>query len=234
MKNLLFISLSFFALTLSAQQLPTVYSTGAMKDMGNSYHLKMWLDTISNKSHLYGLGPYDKMKGEITIVDGTPYLASAFVDGEYEIKQSWNARSPFFVYSNVSKWEPFAIEASFTTVDEIQNTITTIAKENGYDLSEPFAIKIKGDFDEITAHIVTPRSPEVEGYRPNIKSQKFSFDKSKGEIIGFYSLKHQGIFTHSDSYVHLHFITDDTSFMGHLDAIQTKKRKYTVYLPKRE
>lgn len=219
---------------MSAQKLPEVHHIGAMKDMGDSYNLNMWLDTIISKTHLYGLGPYDKMKGEITVVDGTPYLATAFVDGKYEIKQNWDVRSPFFVYSVVPKWQAFPIEASFTTLEEIQNTITSVAQENGYDLTEPFAVKIEGEFDQITAHIVTPRNPEVEGYRPGVKSQKFPLSQSKGEIIGFYSRNHQGIFTHSNSYVHLHFIKADKSFMGHVDAIQTEKRKYTVYLPRRE
>ncbi|GLU44917.1 acetolactate decarboxylase [Allomuricauda sp. NBRC 101325] len=221
-----------FALQLSAQ-MPKVSAVGAMKDMGNTYDLNMDLDTISNKKHLYGMGPYDKMKGEITVVDGKPYYASAFVDGAYKVDKKWNIKSPFFVYSNVDSWEVYAIEGEFNGVHDVQDKVAAIAKANGYDLNQPFTFKIKGAFDALTAHIVTPRLPEVEGYREGVKSQKFSFEHTKGEMIGFYSEQHQGVFTHMDGFVHVHFLMKDKSFMGHLDEITTRAKTFKLYLPKR-
>ena len=50
------------------------------------------------------------------------------------------------------------------------------------------------------------------------------------EIVGFYSTKHQGIFTHHDSFLHMHLITTDEQKMGHLDAVQLKEMK--LFLPK--
>ncbi|WP_175443764.1 acetolactate decarboxylase [Flagellimonas zhangzhouensis] len=213
--------------------MPKVYAVGAMKDMGSTYDLNMDLDTISTKKHLYGMGPYDKMKGEITVVDGKPYYASAFVDGAYVVDKNWNIKSPFFVYSNVGSWEVYTIEGDFNSVQNIQEAVAKMAKANGYDLEQPFAFKIKGEFDALSAHIVTPRLPEVEGYRDGIKSQKFSFEDTKGEFIGFYSEHHQGVFTHMDGFVHVHFLMKDKSFMGHLDEITTKGKTFKLYLPKK-
>ncbi|RIV74364.1 acetolactate decarboxylase [Flagellimonas aequoris] len=233
-KNLLLtIFISILAFQLNAQ-MPKVHSIGAMKDMGSTYDLHILLDTISPKSHLYGMGPYDRMKGEITVVDGKPYFASAFVDGEYKVGTDWNIRSPFFVYSDVKEWSVFKITSSFNCVEGIQDIVASIAKANGYNLKQPFPFVIKGPFDGLTGHIVTPRNPEVEGYREGIKSQKFSFKDTKGELIGFYSENHQGVFTHADSFVHIHFLKRDKSFMGHLDEITTKPSSYKLYLPKRK
>lgn len=50
------------------------------------------------------------------------------------------------------------------------------------------------------------------------------------EIIGFFSTEHQGIFTHHDSYLHMHLITKDIKKMGHLDEITFGDM--TLYLPK--
>ncbi len=50
------------------------------------------------------------------------------------------------------------------------------------------------------------------------------------EIIGFFSTKHQGIFTHHDSFLHMHLITKDKSKMGHLDELEISEM--TLYLPK--
>lgn len=232
-KLLLTIFISILAFQLNAQ-MPKVHSIGAMKDMGSTYDPHILLDTISPKSHLYGMGPYDRMKGEITVVDGKPYFATAFEEGKYQVGTDWNIQSPFFVYSDVKEWSVFKIDGSFNSVEDIQIAVARIAKENGYDLQQPFAFKIKGSFDDFATHIVTPRNPEVEGYREGIKSQKFSFKDTKGELIGFYSENHQGVFTHAGSFVHIHFLKRDKSFMGHLDEITTKPSSYKLYLPKRK
>lgn len=223
----------FLALGTIAQQVPQVHVQGAMKDMGDTYDLKMDLDTLTERSHLYGMGPYDRMKGEITIVDGIPHYASAFVEGEYHIGQSWGLQSPFFVYANVPEWEMFEMKGPINSVAELQTKVATLAKDRGYDLGLPFAFRITGTFEGLTAHIVTPRSPDVEGYREGVKSQKFSFDHIGGEIVGFYSENHQGIFTGTNSFVHVHFLKDDKTFMGHLDAIGSGMGTFQLYLPKR-
>ncbi len=225
---------SFLPMTLLAQNTPLVKTEGAMKDMGTSYDLKIWLDTLTDKSHLYGMGPYDKMRGEITIVDGKPFFASAFKEGKATVSQSWEIGSPFFVYSNVEEWEIFDLSGSVKSVQEIQDKVAAIAHSKGYNLNEAFAFKIKGQMDKVTCHIVTPRSPDVVGYRENVNSQKFTFNKVQGEIIGFYSESHQGIFTGSKSYIHVHFLKDDQTFMGHLDEITSSTESLKLYLPKRQ
>ncbi|MDO6808937.1 acetolactate decarboxylase [Zobellia galactanivorans] len=219
---------------LRGQTVPEVYAVGAMKDMGNTYDLKVWLDTLPQKSHLYGMGPYDRMKGEITVVDGKPFHASAFETGKALVGQSWDIRSPFFVYSHVPKWEAIDLDGPLNSVQEIQEKVAALAETKGYNLKEPFAFRITGQFDEMTIHIVTPRNPEVEGYKPDVKSQKFTSKNEKGQLVGFYSEQHQGIFTGSKSFVHVHFLKDDQSFMGHLDKINSGARSFTLYLPKRE
>lgn len=238
MKNTKFILIialtALLAQNARAQITPMVLTKRAMNDMGPTYDLQVLLDTLPDKSNLFGMGPYDKMKGEITVFDGKPFFASAFVEGKAIISQNWDIRAPFFVYSNVKEWEKFNLHGSITSVSEIQQKVAAIAKEKGYDLREPFAFRIKGEFDGLTAHIVTPRSPEIEGYRPNIKSQKFSFANSYGELLGFYSENHQGIFTGSKSFVHVHFLKDDQTFMGHLDEVTTGDKTFELYLPKKQ
>ncbi|MCK0159340.1 acetolactate decarboxylase [Allomuricauda sp. F6463D] len=231
-KIYLFISIISLSFSVKAQ-MPYLNVSGAMKDMGTTYDLNIWLDTIAPKNHLYGMGPYDKMKGEITVVDGKPYFATAFTKGKYEVGKDWDIRSPFFVYSNVRKWNRFEIQGDFNSVLDIQKKVASIAQANDYDLNEPFAFKIEGEFDTLTAHIVTPRIPEIEGYRDGVTSQKFSFENVKGEFIGFYSQHHQGIFTPTDGFVHVHFLMKDKSFMGHLNKINTKNKTFILYLPKK-
>ena len=233
--SILLLAITAFLLqNLKAQNTPKVFTKGAMKDMGTTYDLKVWLDTLPDKSHLFAIGPYDKMKGEITVVNGKPFHASAFVEGKALVSQSWDVRSPFFVYSNVKDWEEFDLNGSLSSVQEIQEKVAAIATEKGYDVKEPFAFRIAGEIDEMTLHIVTPRSPEIEGYKPNIKSQKFELKNTDGELIGFYSEKHQGIFTGSKSFVHVHFLKNDQTIMGHVDEITSGDKTLKLYLPKKQ
>jgi formylmethanofuran dehydrogenase subunit E len=233
MKNL-FLFLVFLSSSLMAQNTPTVHTKGAMNDMGANFDLKIWLDTLSNKSNLYAMGPYDKMKGEITVFDGKPFFASAFEEGKATISQSWDIRSPFFVYSNVKEWEAFDFNEPISGVQGIQEIVADIAKSKGYDTGEPFAFRIAGQFDSLTCHIVTPRNSEIEGYRPNVNSQNFTIPSVNGELLGFYSEKHQGVFTGSKSFVHVHFLKDDQTFMGHVDKIISENNSLKLYLPKRQ
>ena len=215
-----------------AQQFGQVFRVGAMNEMGNNnFQTQVWLDTLPDKSHLFGMGPYDRMKGEIMVYDGKPFYASAFEKGKAVVGQSWDIRSPFFVYANVSEWKAFELSGDISNVEDIQNKVAAIAQKNGYDTKEPFPFKIIGNFDDITTHIVTPRSPDVEGYRADIKQQLFTFNNSKGLLLGFYSEKHQGIFTSSKSYIHVHYLSDDQTFMGHLDKIETEVKGQILYLP---
>ncbi|SHF24147.1 acetolactate decarboxylase [Arenibacter palladensis] len=229
---LLLISFSF--LSSKAQNTPKIHTVGAMKDMGTTYPLEVWLDTLPDKSNMFAMGPYDKMKGEITVFDGKPFFATAFVKDMGVVSQSWDIRSPFFVYSNVKDWEEFTLNGPFNSTQEIQEKVAALAISKGYDQKEPFAFRIAGKFNQITAHIVTPRSPEIEGYRPDVKSQKFFLENNNGELLGFYSEQHQGIFTGSNSFVHIHFLKDDQTFMGHLDEITSGTQSYKLYLPKKQ
>ena len=224
--------IGFISYNGNSQQPGKVYTVGAMSEMGkNNFKTQVWLDTIPDKAHLFGMGPYDRMKGEIMVFDGKPFYASAFEHGKAVVGQSWDIRSPFFVYANVSEWKAFELSGDISSVEDIQNKVAAIAQKNNYDIKEPFPFKIIGDFDAITTHIVTPRSPDVGGYRADVKQQLFTFNNSKGSLLGFYSEKHQGIFTSSKSYVHVHYLSDDQTIMGHLDKINTKVKSLTLYLP---
>jgi len=214
---------------LFAQQLTT---TGAMNTMDKTgFAPQIWLDTINNKSHLYALEPYEKLQGEITIVDGKPFFVTAYIEGKSKIGQSWDIKSPFFVSANVTNWKAFELTDDISSVSDIQTIVADIAKANGYDTNTPFPFKLEGLLEQATFHIVTPRSNDITGYRENVNQQLFPFDNIKGQIIGFYSENHQGIFTGSKSFIHVHFLKNDQTFMGHLDKIKTSKSNLTLYLP---
>ena len=227
-----YVTIAIFLFMYSQHTQAQLYSAGSMSEMGKTnYAPAIRLDTLSNSAHLYAIGPYGKMQGEITVFDGVPMIASVH-DGALRVEQKWDAQAPFFVYQNVPDWRSFKLEASFNNVADIQQAVSQIAEEKGYDLAQPFAFRIRGNFAEITTHVVMPRSPNVNGYVEGKKQELFTYQDIAGEILGFYSQEGQGIYTGNNTNIHVHFRSKDMSVMGHLDALKSTQT-LTLHLPAR-
>lgn len=233
MKSLIFTTLWLCAITIFAQ-IPVVRSVGSMSNMGKeNFAPHINLDTISTKSHFFGMGPLGRMQGEVTVVDGKPFGASVNEKGEGVVQENWAIEAPFFVYANVAKWRKYAFSADIKNLDDLQKAVAQIAQQNGFDLQQPFPFRLTGTIASLTTHIVMPRSPEVVGYQANKKQADYDLVKQKGELLGFYSEKHQGIYTHKDSFIHVHFVSKDQKTMGHVDKINDTNPTLTLYLPER-
>ena len=223
------LTLLFIAQVTFAQSI--VKYSGSMSKMGKeNFKATIILDTLP-KSNLYGLGPYGKMQGEITVIDGKPLIAEAQADGSAKVSQSWKAEAPFFVYQQVSDWVAYDLSFEMESLASLQQAIETIARQKGYNLTTPFAFKVVGNIDNLTTHIVLPRSSEIQGYQAGENQLNYEYNNSNGELIGFYSQQHQGVYTHKDSYIHVHFISKDMTQMGHVDKISLSGKSLTLLLP---
>jgi len=49
---------------------------------------------------------------------------------------------------------------------------------------------------------------------------EYPIENEDVRILGFFSTKHQQVFTHHDTFLHLHLITTDGRLMGHVDALE--------------
>ena len=92
----------------------TVKNIGSMIEMGKenfASHIK--LDTITNKKHLFDMGPYGRMHGEISVFDGKPFYSSVDEKCRGIVSANWEIESPFFVYANVENWAEYEVSAEF-------------------------------------------------------------------------------------------------------------------------
>jgi len=232
MKFSLLAALTLYSFQFSLAQ-PMVKHAGSMSQMGKeNFKSSIRLDTV-NSSHLYGIGPYGRMQGEITVLDGRPLIAQVLADGTATVSLNWQAEAPFFAYANVSNWTSYPIHSQIENINELQRAIEDLAVQKGYDLSTPFPFRIMGTFTALTTHVVTPRSEGVAGYRPGRNQENYSLSMEKGELLGFYSQGHQGIYTQKDSYIHVHFVSSDKTQMGHVDKIALANGPLTLLLPAR-
>lgn len=196
-----------------------VVSVAAMKDVMWKGELfsKIQLDTINNKNGLYGLGPEAYLKGEILINNGKTYVSRVLTDSTMTVKEITNAKAPFFVYANVSNWNKIKLPDSIKSIKDLETFIDGKTK----DYKRPFAFKLGGTISQATIHIQNlPEGTKVSSPKEAHRGQiNYQLENENVEIIGFFSTEHQGIFTHHDSFLHMHLITRDKKQMGHLDDI---------------
>lgn len=186
-------------------------------------------DSLSSNT-AYGLGPIEYLKGEILLFEGQTFVSKVIDSLQHKVEQTTSSRAPFFVYSTASNLKELNIPQEVITLKSTENLIDSLYN----DYEHPLLIRIDGLFDAITVHSVnlaegsTVSSPD-QGHQG---LTKYDFKNVSGSLIGFFSRKHQAVFTHHDSFFHAHFISDDRDILGHVDAINFNSTKTTFKVSK--
>jgi acetolactate decarboxylase len=187
------------------------------------------LDTIAEKTNLYGLGPIEYLAGEILIINGKSYKSVVVSDSTMIVEETYDIKAPFFGYANISKWTDQTLPDSIQTIHQLEEYLDKITKNS----PRPFMFKLSGTVEQATIHIVNlPKGSKVSSPDEAHEGQKnYELKNEQSEIIGFFSTEHKAILTHHDTYLHMHLITKDRQKMGHLDEVLFKKGTMKLYLP---
>lgn len=234
-KNWVFVFLilvGFSSLSYAQSSESSVKVSGAMSNVmrKGELHGTILLDTISTKKHLYGLGPVEYLKGELLIIDGRSYVSSVGEDGSVKMEETYSVKAPFFVYTNTENWKEYKLPKRVRTLKQLEEFIDKKSKK----IKRPFAFKLEGSFSEVNYHIQNlPDGTVVKSPKDAHQGQgKYVRNDVKGDIIGFFSTEHQTVFTHHDTYIHIHFINSERTEMGHIDDLSFDgKSKIKVFLP---
>lgn len=236
-KNFVYVAMGIMVIGCSSKEPPgpnqsgsTVQICGAMKNV-------MWkgelfgtieLDTISRKLHLYGVGPVEYLTGELLFFDGTLYESKVVNDTVMKVTEIERSKAPFFVYANVKEWREKPLPDSIRTIPQLDVYLNQITKNE----QRPFAFKLSGVVEMATIHVVNlPHGAKVSSPRDAHQGQTdYYLRNAPSDIIGFFSTEHQAVFTHHDTYVHMHLITADRAQMGHLDNVKFKNGAMRLYL----
>jgi acetolactate decarboxylase len=204
---------------------------GAMKNVMWKGKLEgnIHLDTISDKNGLYGLGPVSFLTGEIVINNGKSYISKVTSDSTMQVEKSFNVSAPFFVYGNVTNWNEIELSSEIKSINDLEKFI----EKKSSDYKRPFPFKLTGKVSNAIIHIQNlPKGTKVSSPDEAHQGQtNFTLNNEVVEIIGFFSTKHKGIFTHHDTNLHMHLINKDENKMGHLDKLEIENMK--LFLPKR-
>ena len=177
------------------------------------------LETLSGVPHLYGLGPLEGLRGEVSIFDGV--ISIARVEGDAVLTApSWRERACFLVWAQVEAWHGRPLRAA-TDLDRIEAEVVGLAREAGLDPGRPLPFRALGTASSVTFHVLDkrdglPHNPE----RHEQAKVRRVLEGVPVELVGFYSRQHRGVFTPRESNVHVHLRTGDGRASGHLEAIR--------------
>lgn len=222
--------LNVFLMSVSMAQTTEVRASGAMRNvmMKGELDATIDLDTIQNKNHLFGLGPADRLQGEIVINDGRSYKSWVSADSSARVDETFHIRAPFFVYANVDRWQEYILPDSVQTITQLDTYLSKVSATR----SRPFVFRMRVKLKNAEIHIVNlPTNTKISSPQDaNLGRQDFTLQNVDAMLIGFFSTHHKGIFTHHDTNIHVHLITLDESKMGHLDSFKLSNGSVKLYL----
>jgi len=236
---MLFITALALLLLLGACQNPKpatsapgpVVPVGAMKNVMWKGQLQgiIHLDTLQPRQGLYGVGPLQGLQGEIMINNGQAYLSTVLTDSTMQVIPTFDLKAPFFVYGHVNHWRQVPLPDSVRHLASLEAFITQQTAQQ----TQPFVFKVVGQAQKATIHIQNlPTGTRVSNPKEAHQGQvKYALQNKAIELVGFYSTQHKGVFTHHDTYMHIHLITQDLQQMGHLDALLLAPGQNVLYLP---
>jgi len=192
------------------------------------------LSSVVPGPHAYGVGALSELRGEVTLYNDEVWLAYANDDGTARVSKvrSSDEQAALLVVSNVAEWRriPIPSELSF---DRLDDEIERLAQANGADEHRPIPLVIEGSFANLEWHVVDGRKLATASTHEQhaAAAARGSIGRSSGALIGFFSTRHQGVFTHMNKRTHLHAVLPGENVSGHVDGV-TVLPGATLLLPR--
>jgi acetolactate decarboxylase len=181
---------------------------------------RMDLDALAPKTASFAIGPLSGLRGEITVVDGEVYI-TRIVDGKEHVEQIWDHQAPFLVYGRVEEWKEVEMPKHITEISQLEQWLSKAARAHGIDSEDPFPFKLTVSDSKIDYHVI---ANEAQGYMTTVPHRElmrfFELENQPATLIGVYSTKHAGIFTHHGSSTHIHMVSHDKRHSGHVDSLE--------------
>jgi acetolactate decarboxylase len=155
--------------------------------------------------------------------DNNTFVAALTEDKKpFVQKNVKNLKAIFLVYADVKEWDTIIVnEHQIRSMSHLETFITKMAFDQGLDTASAFPFQIfarakqgKGHimFKDTSIKLITPEILETSKYINSFTDQYI-------QMLGFYSQHHQTIFTHHDSFLHIHYRLRNKYQAGHLEEL---------------
>jgi alpha-acetolactate decarboxylase len=168
--------------------------------------------------HVYAVGALAGMRGEVTILDGKPWLAYGDRDAGQPTTDPGIEAATLLVASQVGDWTRVTLTEDIAFAD-LDRRIERLAAQAGVDVEKPFAFLVEGQLSEVHWHVLKgPPAPGTGRHTENAVVGEA--DRIDGTLVAFFSKHHQGVFTHMGENVHAHLVT--ASLAAHADQVSIR------------
>ena len=217
----IFFLLVAIACNLQAQQQVAVEHYGVLKEIMREQKIDANVDLSKFKGipNFYAIGALAGLAGEVLIRDGKVINGIA-TKGDLRIERDFDKSATLLVTSEVQEWVEISININVQNLESIQTIIEKEAKRLGLNTNEAFPFMIKGKVKNIDWHVINASEATEQSHEAFKKAGiSRSTENVNGEILGFYSEQHEGIFTHHGSFLHVHYVNAAETEMGHVDNL---------------
>jgi hypothetical protein len=171
--------------------------------------------------HTFALGALSELRGEVTVLDDVAWVAYPKEDGTADVRTGVTEESAtLLVAAKVPRWREVEVTED-VAADQVDAAIERLARAAGIDPSAPFPVRVKGPLVELRWHVidgskVTPGASHEDHARTAVSGVEARIE---GELLGFFSKSHAGVFTHHDRHTHFHVVVAERPLTGHVDAV---------------
>ena len=178
------------------------------------------LEPLADLAHLYAVGPLAGLRGEITVVDGRPYV-SRVEDGRIVVDPSFHHEAAFLVWAEIARWHDLDIPDTMLDDRGLEDFVVERSRESGMAIEMPFAFVVTGMAARVSLHILDRRydRPHSRERHEEIKVP-FAIERCAVEVVGFCSQRHAGIFVPAGRRTHMHVCSRDGAVAGHVDDLR--------------
>lgn len=178
------------------------------------------LERLAGLPHLYAVGPAAGLRGEITVVDGRPYV-SRVEDGRVVVERSFRHEAAFLVWAQIARWHDLDIPETVVDGRALEDFVVKRTRESGMAIETPFAFAVTGVAAHVSLHILDRRDdrPHSRERHEEIKVP-FAIERRAVDVVGFCSPRHAGIFVPAGRRTHMHVCSRDGGVAGHVDDLR--------------
>jgi len=197
------------------------YSGALRSMMSGNLQATASLDSLSKKPHLYALGAFENLKGEIQIFNGKAFNSSV-QSGNLVFDKTFDKKASLIVYAEISSWQDIEIPSAINSLKKLEAFIEEQAKQSGIDTEKPVPFLIEGKAQSLSWHVINWKDGDTEHTHQKHKESGLNgVEKNKEvEIIGFFSKSHKAVFTHHTTFLHMHFKSQNEELAGHVDDLK--------------
>lgn len=218
---IVFVLLFLFGCTPYDQNIDVKYSGALRTMMSGDLRATTSLDSLSKKEHLYVLGAFENLKGEIQIFDGKA-LNTTVVSKELVFDKTFDKKAALIVYAQVPDWLSIDIPNYVDSSTKLEKFIEEQANKNDIDTKKPLPFLIEGRVKSLSWHVINWKDGDtIHTHKKHKESGMNGVETNKEvEIIGFFSKSHKAVFTHHTTFLHMHFKNQDEELAGHVDDLE--------------